>query len=435
MVKETPFWLKFIPYNTRLKIAERTNLLAIINNSGWLLFDKLVRMGLGLLIGAWVARYLGPEQYGELNYVLAYITFFQAIALLGIDGIVVRDIARDKEQTGQILGTAFMLRVISGIACWFASVGGMILINGWHDRSVLITALASGCLIFQAVDIIDLWFQSQSQSKRTVTAKFIAYLLSNGIKVVLIILQAPLIAFAVVIALDAFTAAVGLIVAYSYFPCSQQWQRVAQQGKNLLKESWPFMAAGIINLFQARIEFFIIETMLGVEQLGQYVASLKFMEIFDIAGTILAVSIFPKLASYSSENASMAIRKTYFFMLLIYLFNLPCMIFVWIMMGFVYGPQYAIAQDIFFFMALRPLFTYLGVTRSMAIKIDGKTWYSPFCSTIGAFIAASTAYVFIPYFGLLGAVASATISYMCSNLLIDILFYRKNFHNLIRCYK
>lgn len=186
-----PYWLRFLPASLRHRLAGRVNLHVIIHNSGWLLFDKLVRILLGLLVGAWVARYLGPANFGELAYVLAYIAFFQAIANLGADGIIVRDIARDKNAAPQVLGTAFTLRLGVGLACWLAAIGGMAWSNGFDDPSVSLTALAGGTLIFQAADTIDLWFQSQSQSRRTVVAKLIAYLVSNGVKVGLILMQAP----------------------------------------------------------------------------------------------------------------------------------------------------------------------------------------------------------------------------------------------------
>ena len=89
------------------------------------MFDKLFKLLLGLLVSAWVARYLGPAQYGELAYVLAFLAFFQAVAVLGMDGIIVRDMAKDKTKAGEILGTAFVLRITVGFSCWIIAVASM----------------------------------------------------------------------------------------------------------------------------------------------------------------------------------------------------------------------------------------------------------------------------------------------------------------------
>jgi len=37
-------------------------------NMSWIFSEKVLRMGVGLFVGVWAARYLGPEQYGVLSY-------------------------------------------------------------------------------------------------------------------------------------------------------------------------------------------------------------------------------------------------------------------------------------------------------------------------------------------------------------------------------
>lgn len=432
---ENPYWLQFLPAPVRERLSGRFNLHAIIHNSGWLLFDKLVRVLLVLLVSVWVARYLGPSQFGELSYILVYISFFQVLTSLGMDGIVVREIAQDKLQASQILGTAFALRLLAGVLCWIVAVGSMALINGWNDRSVWLIALAGSTLVFQSADTIDLWFQSQSQSKRTVVAKLVALVLSNSIRVVLIFTKAPLIAFAVSTALDMLLAAIAMLFAYRSFPCIEKWNRTKLQGKRLIYESWPFMAAGFMNMIQARIEFILIKSMLGAEALGQYAAALRFMELIDVAGMVVAMSIFPKLASLPLYKINTAIRKTYFIMFLIYFMSLPCIVIIWWFIGYIYGHEYSVAKDIFLFMALRPLLTFIGITRGMSININRKNIYSFYCSLVGVLTSLLTGFMLIPKFGLVGAVASATLSYIFSNLVIDFVFFKENIKNIIGCYK
>lgn len=164
---------------------------AVTANSGWLLFDKLTRSLLGLLVGAWVARHLGPTQFGLLAYVLAFIALFQAIANLGADAIIVRDIAQHPDSAPEILGTALGLRAGFGVLCWAVAVGCVAALNADAPRTILMAAIVGSVLVFQASDTVDLWFQSQSRSRLTVFAKLSAYLLSNGIKVGLILCDAP----------------------------------------------------------------------------------------------------------------------------------------------------------------------------------------------------------------------------------------------------
>ncbi len=67
-------------------------------NTSWLFAEKILRMFVGLFVGIWVARYLGPEKYGLLSYAQSFVGFFTAIATLGLDGIVVRELVKDESR-------------------------------------------------------------------------------------------------------------------------------------------------------------------------------------------------------------------------------------------------------------------------------------------------------------------------------------------------
>jgi O-antigen/teichoic acid export membrane protein len=286
-----PLWVRLMPSPLRKKLSGRPTLFAILHNSGWLLFDKFVRILLGLFVGAWVARYLGPAEYGKLAYALAYIAFFSAIANLGMDGVIVRDIAQGKIAASDLLGTAFVLRIITGIICWLIAVGSIALTEDTH--SAWLVALAGGSLVFQAADTVDLWFQSQSQSRRTVIAKIIAYMISNGAKIALILAKAPLIAFAAVMAADALIAAIGLTLAYRRYPSNGRWKFLTRASMKLLKESWPFMLSGFSVMVYMRIDQIMIKHILGERDLGIYSAALTLSQVMQVAPMIMATSLMP----------------------------------------------------------------------------------------------------------------------------------------------
>ena len=84
--------MNIIPSFLRRRIEHRPNLLKIVDNIGWLFIDRLFRLGVGLFIGAWLARYLGPEQFGLLSFAGAFVGLFGTFAVLGLQNIVVRDL-------------------------------------------------------------------------------------------------------------------------------------------------------------------------------------------------------------------------------------------------------------------------------------------------------------------------------------------------------
>ncbi len=403
---------------------------AIIANTGWLTFDRTIKLFIGLAVGTWVARYLGPEAFGELSYCLVYISFFQVAASFGLDSIVIREIARDKMKAGEILGSAFVLKTVMGITCWIIAVLTIGLLDNWNNRSLFFIGIIGSGLLLQATEVIDFWFQSENQVKRTIFAKLLSYIISNMLRVLLIIYEAPLIAFLIIAALDFLLVAIGLVYAYRYFPSKSKWIFKLKQSIALISSSWALCVATLIGLVQARIEFLIIENFLGLQAVGQYSAALRWIEFFSVPGVIITLSIYPTLAALNT-NIEKEIQKTYFIILTVFFLTLPFMIAAWAMMDLLYGSEYLSAKSIFILMLFRPLLAYLGTVRSISLKLDGKIWYELFCAAIGALIALTSAPFFIETWGLVGAVFSAYLSYTISNILIDIVFYRKNVKNLL----
>jgi PST family polysaccharide transporter len=101
-----PALVRILPGFIKRRFEGRPNLVKILDNIGWLFFDKILRMGVGLIVGVWVARYLGPEQFGLFNFATAFVGMFGAIAGLGLQVFVVRDLVREPSSKEEILGSA-----------------------------------------------------------------------------------------------------------------------------------------------------------------------------------------------------------------------------------------------------------------------------------------------------------------------------------------
>jgi O-antigen/teichoic acid export membrane protein len=431
-----PSWLSLLPKSLQQHLRDRNNLLAVLQNSGWLLLDKMLRLALALLVGAWVARYLGPAQYGELAYVLAYIAFFQAVATLGLDGIVVRDISQDKDQANTVLGTAFALRLGVGVLCWIAAIGSMAWLNGLHDRSVVLTALAGGSLVFQAADTVDLWFQSQSQSRRTVLAKLTAYLISSGVKVALILNGAPLVAFAAVMVLDGLTAAIGLAVAYKRLPCNKGWSLVATTARHLLTECWPFILSGISIMVYMRIDQIMIKEILGLEQLGIYAAVLPLATLWQFIPMLLNTSLAPLIARKKAEGEAaywQALQKIFkAYALLGWLVCIPTVALANLVVSVLYGSQYQQGALVLSIYVFTNLFINMGVAQGLWLLNDRRAIISLANTIVGAVVAVTGNWLFIPHFGISGVAMVAVLAQIVSAVLMNLIFSKRLFLMQIR---
>ena len=190
-----PSWINILPPFARERLEGRNMLQKVISNTGWLFADKIIRMGVGLFVGVWIARYLGPEQFGIFNYAIAFVALFLPIANLGLDSIVVREIVRFPSSKDEILGTVFVLKFFSGILIFISVLAAIILVRPEDTLIQCLVGITAGGIIFQAFDTIDIWFESQVASKYTVYIKNISFLIMTIFKIVLIVIKAPLLAY------------------------------------------------------------------------------------------------------------------------------------------------------------------------------------------------------------------------------------------------
>jgi len=172
-------------------------------------------MGVGLLVGVWVARYLGPEQFGLLNFALAFTGLFGAIAALGLQSIVVRDIVRDPAGARLTLGTAAMLQLVGGLVSFLLILGAIAYLRPDDALSRTIVAILGAMMLLKASEIAVYWFESQVQSKYTVWVQNSVFLVFAAVKVGLILLEAPLSAFVWAMLAEAVVVAAILLLVFN----------------------------------------------------------------------------------------------------------------------------------------------------------------------------------------------------------------------------
>jgi PST family polysaccharide transporter len=253
----------------------------IMGNTGWLMVDRVVRMGMGLFVGVWVARYLGPVQFGSLNFALAFVALFGTMTTLGLDGIVMREVLHNAQHTHEILGTTLALRSGGGLLAVGLSIATLRLIQPHDRQALLLVSILSLTLVFQAFDTIDSFFQSQVQSKITVWAKNSAFLVFAAIRVSLIRAKAPVWSFAAASTGEIALGAVGLLLGYRLSGGRMfAWRTSKTRAARLLKQSWPVIFSGMAIMVFMRLDMVMLEMMKGNYAVGIYSAATRISEVW-----------------------------------------------------------------------------------------------------------------------------------------------------------
>lgn len=417
-------WLSLLPAFIRKRIEGRHNLQKILGNTGWLFFDKILRMGVGLIVGAWVARYLGPEQFGALNFALAFVGLFGAFASLGLDGIVVRDIVREPERKYEILSSAFILKLCGGSVAFLIALSAIFIVRPAESQAHWLVGIIAAGLIFQSLDTIDLWFQSQVQSKFTVIAKNSAFIVIALVRVSLIMNKAPLKAFAWATLAEIVLGAMFLSMFYARQKTVPVWCPKIDMARRLVKESWPLIMSNLAVMIYMRIDQVMLAQMIGNKEVGLYSAALRFSEIWYFIPLAIVSSVMPSLTQSRLESKEKYFRQLQqLFNSLVriaYLIALPMTFVSTYVVTALYGQEYSRAGLILAIHIWSAVFVFIGVGMSPWTLNEGMIRYSLIQTIGGAVINILLNIFLIPKYGAVGAAVSTLISQMMASFLFNI---------------
>tara|TARA_B100001750_G_C15433879_1_gene559803 strand:- start:60 stop:1289 length:1230 start_codon:yes stop_codon:yes gene_type:complete len=389
-------------------------------------------MLVGLFISIWVARYLGPAQFGLFSYAVSFVGLFTAISTLGLDTIVVRELVKNQSKRDILLGTAFRLKLFGAFGVIIVLGIAVNFTNNDLSTNLLIFIIASAT-IFHSFNVVDYYFQSKVLSKYVVYANFISVFLSTILKIILILNKAPLISFAWVILFDSIILSLGLLYFYLYNNLSfRTWKVEKSLAISLLKDSWPLILTGIAVMLQGRIDQVMIKEMINNNEVGQYSVAMKIIEVFDIFSIIIIGSIAPAVTNAKKINEELYYNRLYSIyklMMIIFIFSASFIVlFGENLILHLYGNEYALAASLFPLFAIRTLFTNYGVARTVFINNNNLFKVSMIFVICSSIINILLNYLLIPIYQSHGALFATIITFLLSIFIFNF-FHEETKHN------
>lgn len=416
--------VNIIPAFVRNRIAHRPNLVKIVDNIGWLFFDKILRMGVGVLVWVWIARYLGPDQFGLLNFAMAFTGLFGALAALGLQGIVVRDIVRDPKSTNQTLGTAALLQLIAGLVTFLLIFISIAYLRPDDALSRSVVAILGTIMTLKASEIAVYWFESQVQSKYTVWVQNSVFLVFSAIKVAMIMQSAPIVAFAwAMLAEAAVGALVLLFVMGIRGPRLNQLAVNFERAKSLLRDSWPIIISSISIAVYTKIDQIMLGQMAGDEVVGIYSAAVRISEIWYFVPMGIMASVFPAILEAKKRSELEfyeRLQKLFDLMVTISVFVALPMTFMAIpLIQILFGDSYAEAGVVLTIHIWAAVFVFLGVANGSWFLVENRLLLSLHRTALGAVSNIILNLILIPAFGVTGAALALVISQALASFFYD----------------
>jgi polysaccharide transporter, PST family len=414
MIREKILKSRLMNYFTNLSKREYFSL--VLSNIGWQSLDKIIRMGMGIIVSVWITRYLGPDLFGKLSYALAFAGIFSCIASLGLDGIAIRDLSKSGSDKDTILGTAFFLRLCGASLAIILSTILIVYIKSSDLITIWLVVIIAFGMVFSSFDIIDLWFQSQIQYKFTFYAKNAAFIISSIVKIALILIHAPLLYFAIVTTFEIILGAVGLLLVYKLTDQKIfNWRIHFEKAAQLLSESWPLIIAGFATFIYVKIDQIMLGTMLTNKEVGVYSAAIKFSEIWYFIPGVIYASVLPALTNNKKLNESLFYIKYQKICSLMAAIPIGIAIIMTFASGLlihiVYGTKYFESGPILAVHIWAGVFVFIGVAGSIWTMIEGFQKFQLFAAILGGISNILLNLVLIPHYAGFGAAIATVISY------------------------
>ncbi len=393
-------------------------------NTSWLVAEKIIGMMISFFVVVYVARYLGPDRLGLLSYSQSFVMLFAPLANLGLDSIVVRELVKDETKRDVLLGTSFGLKVAGVLLVWAVLALVVPFTNNDGYTNLLIAIIASS-LLFQSFGTIDFYFQAKVLSKYTVMARIITGILIPTIKIGLILFQAQLLWFALVILLQHLILGVFFVVVYRVRKLSiLQWRFDKEIGKQIMKDSWPLMFAGLMIVVYMKIDQIMLKNMLDATQVGIYAVAVRLSEVWYFIPVLITQSIFPAVINAKKGNSLVYQQRMQQLYDLMTFLSLGIAIIVTVcsslIMNTLFGQAYLGSDKVLAIHIWAGVLVFFGTARGKWIIAENLQTKALIIHITGAVLNVILNLILIPDYGAVGAALATFFSYACTNIIISI---------------
>lgn len=397
-------------------------------NTSWMMAEQFLRILSGLFVGIWVARYLGPDEYGLLSYILAFTAIFAGIAKLGLDGILIRELIKNPEKCNSYLGSAFWLKIIGGITALILIAIILPFFSSHSQTNVYIFVVSLG-LLFQSFDVVEFYFQSQVKSKIVSICKVIQLIFSSTIKICLVLNDAELMWFVFVTIADAISLAISYLIAFKIFANNSFYKSFSIGiSKRLLRDSLPFIFTTLIVSIYMKIDQVMIMKMLGSKSVGYYSVAVTLSTAWYFFPTIICNSLFPALVNSRHENINLFYSRLQNLFTLMIWVSLLAALFVLLtskyIINILYGEGYEPASSVLLIHIWGGVAVAFGIVWSKWILVENLQKYIVVFHLISMIINIIFNYLLIPIYGITGAALASAIACIIAQL-TGVLFYKR----------
>ncbi|HGY1015880.1 TPA: flippase [Aeromonas salmonicida subsp. smithia] len=399
----------------------------VLSNTLWMLLEKGSRLVLGVVVSSLMARSLGPDGFGQLNYFISLLTIASVLSSLGLNRIIVREVANHLENKllcNSTVVTAFYLRLIVSLVLWLAvSTVSLLLLP---DDMLFITIIFSS-LFFISFDVFDFYAQGSSDFKVISLCRLTTFFITSLLKVSVVLLGGGLSAFVWLVMIEYLLVAVffyTLFIRRRHISLSSSQVKV-RRGVELVMESWPEIIAGFGAILFMRLDQIFLQWLSGDASVGIYSAATRITEAWYFLPSVIIATTFPKLVSLRNSSYERYFEGIRALMSFLVILSVAVAIFFsltadWIV-ALLFGPTYAESANVIVLHTWGGIFLCMGITSGSWLVAERKLRLNLQRNLFGLAVSAVANWTLIPLYGVTGSAFSTVAGLGAAFYFFDLL--------------
>ncbi|WP_282938858.1 flippase [Paenibacillus sp. RC67] len=402
----------------------------IMQNSTWLISDKVVNLITGVIVTAAIARYFGPDLFGQFNYALALVTLFTAFSALGLETLTVKNLVNKEYDEGTILCTSLVLRVIGGIVLTIIAAIAIKIIEPANVNLHIIVYILSFTMVVRSMEVIEYWIQAHQRSKVSSIIRISVYIITAILKLMVVVFGGSLVHFSLVYVVD--VAITGLALIIVYFKIRQDrthWILNFSYAREIMSKSWSLILSGLMVTLYMRVDQVMLGSMLPDKaELGVFSAAVRIAEMWYFVPMAVIVSFKPIIIKNKNVDQQSYLKSV----------QLLYTIVAWMSIGFgliilllskpiikvLFGADYLSAASILVISVWAGTFAMLGSARSIWLICEGLQKFTITYTLGGLVVNILLNILLIPQYGAYGAAIATLASQLTANVVV-LAFFKK----------
>lgn len=392
----------------------------IAKSSVVLLAENLVRLCAVVAVSFWIARQLGPGEFGILNFASAFMAILLSCSTLGLDTPLILRLTRT-ESPGAAMGTALFLRIVASVlALALALVIALVLKHG-EPVALQVTSIVSLSIVAYSLNTFDFWFKANTTSVAPALARTAATLISVAAKVAVLVMGLGVIALAWTVTLEAAVSGIGLLIAYKWLTWNSAKDRLTvdqTQIRPVLKEGLPYLFSGVAVLMYMKVDVVMLGYLSTNQETGIYSLAQKLSEVLYMVPVVLIDSAYPTLArKFLDSDGNDRAHGQMLFDLAVggaLIAIVVSLVLVGPVIRLLFGSVYLPSIQIFQLHAWSCVAIAMNSARHRWLATTGLQRHAPTVTVVGLVLNLLMNFVLIPAMGAMGAAIATVVSYFVS---------------------